>query len=136
VTQNLTKSLIDLSGFGLASQGNSKLRLDHVKRSFDVRPLVVALHKPLRVETVKMKHLPPDSGTSSIRLRPIKGHTVALEGNVRLRVMVYHRLQISTTKTAQINEALCKVLCHNLCCLIQSMFELNVKPEFWAKETL
>ncbi len=39
----------------------------------------------------------------------------------------------SKTKTAQINEALCKVLCHNLCCLIQSMYELNIKPEFWAK---
>lgn len=37
----------------------------------------------------------------------------------------------SKTKTAQINEALCKILCHNLCCLIQSMFELNIKPEFW-----
>lgn len=37
----------------------------------------------------------------------------------------------SKTKTAQINEALCKVLAHNICCLIQSMFELNVKPEFW-----
>ena len=37
----------------------------------------------------------------------------------------------SKTKTAQINEALCKVLAHNLCCLIQSMFELNIKPEFW-----
>ena len=35
----------------------------------------------------------------------------------------------SKTKTAQINEALCKVLCHNLCCLIQSMSELNIKPE-------
>jgi transposase len=42
----------------------------------------------------------------------------------------------SKTKTAQINEALCKVLCHNLCCLIQSMFELNIKPEFWAQEAL
>lgn len=40
----------------------------------------------------------------------------------------------SKTETAQINEALCMVLCHNLCCLIQSMFELNVKPEFWATE--
>jgi transposase len=39
----------------------------------------------------------------------------------------------SKTKTAQINEALCKVLCHNLCCLIQSMFELEIKPEFWAE---
>jgi transposase len=34
----------------------------------------------------------------------------------------------SKTKTAQINEALCKVLCHNICCLIQSMFELNIEP--------
>lgn len=37
----------------------------------------------------------------------------------------------SKTKTAQINEALCKVLAHNICCLIQAMFELGVKPEFW-----
>jgi hypothetical protein len=40
----------------------------------------------------------------------------------------------SKTKTAQINEALSKVLCHNLCCLIQSMYELNVKPGFWVPE--
>jgi transposase len=38
----------------------------------------------------------------------------------------------SKTKTAQVNEALCKVLAHNICCLIQSMYELNIKPEFWA----
>jgi hypothetical protein len=42
----------------------------------------------------------------------------------------------SKTKTAQINEALCKVLCHNICCLIQSMFELNIKPEFWTEAAL
>jgi transposase/predicted nucleic acid-binding Zn finger protein len=39
----------------------------------------------------------------------------------------------SRTRTAQINEALCKVLCHNICCLIQSMFELGLKPKFWAE---
>jgi hypothetical protein len=39
----------------------------------------------------------------------------------------------SRTKRAQINEALCKILCHNICCLIQSMFELNLKPKFWAQ---
>jgi len=39
----------------------------------------------------------------------------------------------SKTQTAQINEAFCKVLCHNLCCLIQSMYELEIKPEFWAE---
>lgn len=32
--------------------------------------------------------------------------------------------------TAQINEALCKVLCHNICCLIQSMFEFGIEPDF------
>lgn len=37
----------------------------------------------------------------------------------------------SKTETAQINEALCKILAHNICCLIQSMYELNIKPEFW-----
>ena len=36
----------------------------------------------------------------------------------------------SKTETAQANEALCKVLCHNLCVVIQSMYELNITPEF------
>jgi transposase len=34
------------------------------------------------------------------------------------------------TETAQVNEALCKVLCHNLCVVIQSMYELGVEPDF------
>jgi hypothetical protein len=38
----------------------------------------------------------------------------------------------SKSDTGQINEALCKVLCHNICCLIQSMYELNLKPKFWS----
>jgi transposase len=37
----------------------------------------------------------------------------------------------SKTATAQINEALCKVLCHNICCVIQSTYELGVEPVFW-----
>lgn len=36
----------------------------------------------------------------------------------------------SKTATAQVNEARCKVLCHNLCVVIQSMYELDVAPEF------
>ena len=39
----------------------------------------------------------------------------------------------SKTETAQINEALCKVLCHNLCCVIQSMYELGIEPEFTSE---
>jgi transposase len=39
----------------------------------------------------------------------------------------------SRTERAQINEALLKVLCHNICCLIQSMYELGLKPKFYAQ---
>jgi hypothetical protein len=37
------------------------------------------------------------------------------------------------TPTAQINEALCKVLAHNLCCVIQSVHELNINASFREK---
>jgi transposase len=37
----------------------------------------------------------------------------------------------SKTVVAQTNEVLCKVLCHNLCCVIQSMYELGIEPNFW-----
>lgn len=33
---------------------------------------------------------------------------------------------------AQANEALCMALCHNLCCVVQSMHELGVAPSFRA----
>ena len=39
----------------------------------------------------------------------------------------------SKSRTAQINEALCKILAHNICVLIQSNYELNVKPVFWQE---
>jgi transposase len=42
----------------------------------------------------------------------------------------------SKSLTAQINEALCKVLCHNLCVVIQSMHELNIDATFEAKAAL
>ena len=35
--------------------------------------------------------------------------------------------------TAQINEALCKVLCHNLCVVIQSVHELGIETNFEAE---
>ncbi len=36
----------------------------------------------------------------------------------------------SRLDVAQINEVLCKVLCHNVCVLIQSMYELGINPQF------
>lgn len=42
----------------------------------------------------------------------------------------------SKTVVAQTNEVLCKILCHNLCCVIQSMYELGVEPTFWSDDTI
>jgi transposase len=36
----------------------------------------------------------------------------------------------SKTYTAQVNEILCKVLCHNLACLAMAMQKLDIKPAF------
>jgi hypothetical protein len=32
-----------------------------------------------------------------------------------------------------VNEALCKILCHNITCLIQSVFELGIEATFWKE---
>jgi hypothetical protein len=38
----------------------------------------------------------------------------------------------SKSRAAQVNEVLCKVLAHNLCCVIQSIYELGVEPTLWT----
>jgi transposase len=40
------------------------------------------------------------------------------------------------TPTAQVNEVLCKVLCHNLCCLVSAFFELGIDAKFWHIESV
>ncbi len=40
----------------------------------------------------------------------------------------------SKTDTAQINELLCKFLCHNICCLVHSIFELGIETNFWSEK--
>jgi len=39
----------------------------------------------------------------------------------------------SKSYQAQENELLCKILCHNICCLIQSIYELGIEPTFWTE---
>ena len=38
------------------------------------------------------------------------------------------------TPVAQSNEVLAKVLCHNICCLIQGIFEIGLEPQFYLDE--
>jgi transposase len=40
----------------------------------------------------------------------------------------------SKTDTAMANEVLCKVLCHNLCCIILAQCELGLDAVFWPEE--
>ena len=40
----------------------------------------------------------------------------------------------SKNSEAQVNEALVKILCHNICVLIQAMYALGVEPEFEAEK--
>lgn len=40
----------------------------------------------------------------------------------------------SKTDVAMVNETLCKILCHNVCVLIQSAYELGIKALFWGRE--
>jgi transposase len=37
----------------------------------------------------------------------------------------------SKTETAMVNEVLCKLLCHNLCCLVHAFYELGIDATFW-----
>jgi hypothetical protein len=42
----------------------------------------------------------------------------------------------SKSDTGQINEALCKVLAHNICVLVQATHELGIEPTFVQKSAL
>ncbi len=39
----------------------------------------------------------------------------------------------SKTDVAMKNEVLCKIICHNICCLIQESHELGIDTTFWAE---
>jgi hypothetical protein len=45
------------------------------------------------------------------------------------------RIRSKTAIAAQ-NEVLCKVLCHNLCVIVQSVYELGIEAKFWHSESV
>jgi len=40
----------------------------------------------------------------------------------------------SKNPVAMVNETLCKILCHNLTCLVQEQETLGIAPIFWKEE--
>ena len=42
----------------------------------------------------------------------------------------------SKTDVAMRNEVLCKIICHNICCLIHESHELGIDTIFWAENSL
>ena len=42
----------------------------------------------------------------------------------------------SKTDVAMRNEVLCKILCHNICCLIEAMHEFGIPVDFSAGPTV
>ncbi len=53
--------------------------------------------------------------------------------NAMIKTKFGERLR-SRTEVAQYNELLCKVVCHNICVTIQSMYEFGIEPSFWNDE--
>ena len=41
---------------------------------------------------------------------------------------------VSMNPVAMVNEVLCKIICHNLTCLIQEQESLGIVPVFWKDE--
>src|SRR4051812_13419445 len=42
----------------------------------------------------------------------------------------------SKTDVAMKNEVLCKIICHNICCLIQESHELGIDTAFWSQQSV
>jgi transposase len=40
----------------------------------------------------------------------------------------------SRTDVAMVNEVLCKIICHNICCLIHESYELGIATTFWQEQ--
>ena len=60
MTKHLTKCFVNLRGQSLTAKSLPKLRFDHVKRRFDVGPLVIVRQEFFPVVIVETEHPSPD----------------------------------------------------------------------------
>jgi transposase len=42
----------------------------------------------------------------------------------------------SKSDVGQTNEVLCKVLCHNICCLVLAIYDLSIEPTIWVESAV
>ncbi len=76
-----------------------------------------------------------------VDLRYGKAEAYSSLANLRLVATTFSMIKekfgtrlLTKKEVAQVNEVLCKVLCHNICVVIQSMYELGIEPVFWKDE--
>ena len=94
VAEDLTKSLVHHRRVALASQGVSKLPLNHREGRLDVRAPVVAVHKFLAPHAEVVEHLVPRARD------PVLGFAVGLEGDVGGRPGLSDGLDILTAEVS------------------------------------
>ena len=83
---------------------------------------------PAYVDALQHHLVPQDKDWFAYKLsEPASQRTVA--ETLRTRT----GLDWDPADVAMTNEVLCKILCHNICCLIQAMYELGIEPTFWGE---
>ena len=70
------------------------------------------------------------AAVAAVMVFPSRRHRLVVQVT-GLLLIVAVLVAITAWRTAQINELYCKFLCHNICVLISSIYELGLAPEFW-----
>jgi hypothetical protein len=91
MTQNLAKDFVDLSDGGFCPNRTPKLSLYHREGGFDIRPLVIVLHKGFLVEVVEVPHSLPETIVCPVPLRSL---AVVLEGYIGHSVDSHHSVKV------------------------------------------
>ncbi len=108
--------------------------MDHVSGVVDDLPAAIAFFTTLGMA---LEGEMPVEGPWVDRICGLEGVHVDIammrtpDGHARVELTKFGPALRSKTPVAQTNEVLCKVLCHNLCCLVQAIYELGIEPEFW-----
>jgi len=122
MTQNLTKDFIDLSSRCLSPNRTAELSLNHGEGSFDIRPLVIMLHKGFLIKVIEMPHTTPQPVKLMMMVSLTSGTN--LEGDISRATHRLHRMEIAPVGVCLVCGDLIDSEC--LGSLINKSGELNV----------